>query len=761
LFIVAAAAAWLLLVLGTPAALAAGRIDRDGDKIYDDLERTLATKSASDAVDVIVVLDGLASAERVLRLERDVGGFSTKQRFTIVDAFAARMTKGKVAALSRRADVVQIEEDVPIRALNDTAQASFGVTTARVDAGVDGDGDGSPSTYSRDDLVAAVLDTGIDAAHRDLDGGKVLAFVNCANRSTCVPAAPSDANGHGTHVAATIAGDGEARADRLHRGVAPGAALVGARVLDANGEGSTSNAISALQWLRDNRAAYGIDVVNLSVGSIGCSNGSDSSSAAVNATQAAGLVVVVSAGNEGPQACSIGSPAAAANAITVGAMADLGELGFSLASFSSRGPTADGRVKPDLVGPGVNITSARAGSGTGYVTYDGTSMAAPFVAGVALLMRDANPSLTANDVKARLLSTALDWGASGTDPEYGAGRLDAYDAIRAAGAPISAPPAVPVHHVRQATILGTGGSVDFPVSVAEGGFPLAATLVAPGWSSSTQTPDFDLLLLDTAGTVVARRETAAIADWPARRRQEQLAVPAPPIGSYTLRVVSAAGGGSFVLDVSGALAAAPPAPVPPPPPVSRFAPAVSGIAEEGRALVAASGGWTGTNPISFAYRWRRCDAGGNACADVPGAVQTTYVLTAGDVGRTLRVVVTATDVGGSTSAVSAATAVVARAPDRTAPSARALASSGKRGTRIRLLYRASDDRGRTRERVQVYRGTKLLKRIDTRLQARQAGRTYGVAWRAPSRPERLRFCVRAWDAAGNASVRSCAALRIT
>ena len=106
-----------------------------------------------------------------------------------------------------------------MRTFNDSAQASFGVTKARVDAGVDGDGDGNAATYSKNDLVAAVIDTGIDAAHQDLDEGKVLAFANCIGG--CVLAAPFDDNGHGTHVAATIAGEGDARADRLYKGAAP------------------------------------------------------------------------------------------------------------------------------------------------------------------------------------------------------------------------------------------------------------------------------------------------------------------------------------------------------------------------------------------------------------------------------------------------------------------------------------------------------------------------------------------------------------
>ncbi len=760
----AAVAASSLLVVAAPATPAPPpAADRDGDKIFDDLERSLAPKGPADAVDVIVVLRAPATAERVGALEREVDGFATKRRFTIVDAFAARMTKGTVAALARRGDVLHVEADARIHSLNDTAQASFGVTKARIDAGVDGDADGKPS-YSKDDLVAAVVDTGIDTAHRDLDGAKVLAFVSCLSGSTCTNAPPVDPNGHGTHVAATIAGDGEGRADRLYRGVAPGAALVGVRVLDEKGEGHMSNALVALQWLVNNRTTYGIDVVNLSLGGDGCSSGGDAVSAAVNKAHAEGLLVVVSAGNEGPAACTIASPAAAANAVTVGAMADVAKNGFRLAAFSSRGPTADGRAKPDVVAPGVRIMSAWAGTTAGYVAYDGTSMAAPFVAGVALLMLDANRALSPSEVKARLVATAVDWNAAGSDFESGAGRLDAYAAIRAAGAAIAAPPDVPTHAAAQGSLPGRGATLAYPISVVRAGFPLAATLVSPGWTSSGQTPDLDLVLLNASGIVVATGATPARSDWPALRRHEEVALPVAAPGSYTLRVVSAAGAGPFVLDVSGGLAPGavlgPAAATSPLPPSVSVPPATAGFAQEGQTLSATTGAWWGTDPISYSYQWRRCDALGNACGDVTGATASTYALAAPDVGATLRVAVTATDLGGSASAVSAATGVVARAPDRTRPVARALASAGKRGTSVRLLYRASDDRGRTRERVQVYRGTRLLKTISTRLQARQPGRTYGVAWRAPRKSERLRFCVRAWDAEGNAGTRTCAAVRI-
>jgi serine protease AprX len=737
-----AAAAAVTLALAASPGVAAVNADRDGDKVFDDLEQRLAGIDAGASVAVIVQLRVDATAGRVADLADRVGGFETERRFTLVDAFTAEMTKADVLALSRKSEVRSVELDAPMRALNDSGQDSFGVTKARNDAGVDGDGDGSGATYSKDDLVIAVLDTGIDAGHQDLDEGKVLAFADCTEPLPCNPAAPFDGEGHGTHVAATAAGEGDALPDRRYRGVAPAAALVGVRVLDSQGFGSSSEFIAGLQWVVANRSTYGIEVVNASLGSEGCSNGSDAASAAVDNAVAAGLVVVVAAGNEGSASCTIGSPGAARDAITAGAMADLSENGFTLASFSSRGPTADGRVKPDLVAPGVNIASSAANTSNQYAVGSGTSMAAPFVAGVAALMLDAGPALTPAGVKTRLTTTAVDWGTSGADAEYGHGRLDAYASIRAAGANIAAPPAVPTHALRLGSLLGTGALADLQFSVSNLSYPIASTVLLPSWSPGFG-PTVTLTLFDPSGTAVGFGGQAG--------RHAELKHFPSRTGTYTLRVASTSGGGNFMLDASGGFAAGPSA---------TAAPTIAGTAEPGAALIATDGTWSGTGSISFGYEWRRCNGSGDACTPIAGATSRTYTVGAADVGATLRVIVTATDAVGVGTAISTPTAVVTQAADRQGPVVRAVASTGRRGRSVRLLYRIAEQSRKTRERIRVYRGRRVIRTIATPLSTREAGRTYYVFWRAPRRPQLLRFCVQAWDANGNASARSCAPLRI-
>jgi serine protease AprX len=562
-------------VVGTAGALNA---DLDGDRLFDDLEARLARLGSAERLSVIVRF-GLPVADLGLaQLKAQVGGFATTHRFTYLNGFAAELTASQIRLLMLFPGVLAVEENLPVHALNDTAQSSFGVSQARTDAGVDGDGDNNAATYSKSDLVAAVIDTGIDAAHQDLDEGKVIGFANCIGG--CRLAAPVDDHGHGTHVAATIAGEGDARSDLLYRGVAPGAALVGVKVLDAGGNGTSADVAAGIEWVIANKDVYGIEAINLSLGSSGCSNGTDAESTAVNRAAAAGIVVVVAAGNAGPGTCTIGSPGAAADGLTVGAMADMGVNGFKQASFSSRGKTADGRIKPDVSAPGVNITSADAGTPTAYTVLSGTSMATPFTVGTALLMRDANPALTPQEVKDRIRATAVDWGrggdnrtlgSRGADIDYGAGRLDGYAAVQAAkGSVIGTGPLTPEHLLREGTLAGTGAVVDYPLSVTNTQFPIAATLIHAGVTGGTaSSPDFDLYLYNPAGVQIATAQTT--------RRQDEIGFKPTVTGTYTLRVRSYAGSGDFFVDISAGMTTPLPPLPPPPPPADQTAPSVTAV----------------------------------------------------------------------------------------------------------------------------------------------------------------------------------------
>ncbi len=218
---VAGSSAGPLRTAGSADAAPPVKADQNGNKVLDALESRLAGMSASDQLAVIVTLKAPATDARVSALEHSVGTLGSAEQFSIIDGLAATVTKAQVEDLSRLDVVEHVEENSQMRALNDSAQSSFGVTQARADAPTaDGNADGLAS-YSKDDLVAAVIDTGIDASHLDLDQDKVLAFANCLV-NPCTTPTPFDDHGHGTHVAATIAGDGDARGDLKYKGVAPG-----------------------------------------------------------------------------------------------------------------------------------------------------------------------------------------------------------------------------------------------------------------------------------------------------------------------------------------------------------------------------------------------------------------------------------------------------------------------------------------------------------------------------------------------------------
>lgn len=515
------------------------QVDQNGNKIFDNLEERMVGAEETTKIPVIVMLNTSFKTKKQ-EIEQKLGLFTKKFEYkTAIQGFAADLTKGQVLALQKMPFVKQIEYDMPVQVTMDTASNWFGVTKARNDFGLDGDMDGNVTSYSKNDVVIAVIDTGIDPTHVDLDGGKVIGWKDFVNGD----ATPYDDHGHGTHVSSISAGSGDGNSN--YKGVAYGAALVGIKVLDRRGSGSMSTVTAGIDWAVENKDVYGIRVINMSLGTDSSSDGTDSTSVAVNNAMANGIAVAVAAGNSGPARYTIGSPGAAADGITVAAMADVGELGFNLAQFSSRGPTADGRIKPDIAAPGYNITAAEANTTNGYVTYSGTSMATPYTAGVIALMIDAKPSISTSNIKSTIMNSAQEWGPSGQDIDYGAGRLQAYDAIKAAGNFSGTGPVVPAHHFAGEYLAGTGDYDNWTLNVTSTDDPLAVTLVISNWVSGFPfggTPDFDLYVYDPQGTLVGSSEGV--------ERQELVTFTPSSTGDYTIQVYSYSGSGDYFFDTS-------------------------------------------------------------------------------------------------------------------------------------------------------------------------------------------------------------------
>ena len=255
----------------------------------------------------------------------------------------------------------------------------------------------------------------------------------------------TDEFGHGTHIAGIIAGDGDASSGDgsffTLKGVAPGVSLINLRVLDANGQGTDSAVIAAIDRAIQLKSRYNIRVINLSLGRpVFESYTRDPLCQAVERAWKAGIVVVVAAGNQGRNNAAgtngygtIQSPANDPYVITVGAMKTFdteSRADDRIATYSSKGPTLfDHVVKPDLVAAGNWIASTihapssttlgkqspgnvvplseytrgNSGESDRYMWLSGTSMAAPMVSAAAALLLERTPTLNPDQVKARLM----------------------------------------------------------------------------------------------------------------------------------------------------------------------------------------------------------------------------------------------------------------------------------------------------------------------------------------------------------------------
>jgi len=412
-------------------------------------------KANPDSLITVIVQKARAS-DRAEQLTRTLGGVITKD-LHIINAFAAEMRAGAALELAASQAVRWVSLDAPVAPSGEPIDITK-LTSAYVKAvGADQVWNEGPAYLQGQGVSVAVVDSGNcqnsstnEKTCNDLLGPNNLTRVVAAvsKKSGHNGTSPLDLYGHGSLVEGVVGGTGIGSGGK-YMGIAPNVNLVSVKIADNLGQALSSDVVSGLQWVLDNKSTYNIRVVNLSL------NSSTPESYHTNPIAAAceilwfnGIVVVVSAGNNGT--ASLYPPANDPFVITVGATNDKGTSGLAddvLASFSAYGMDETGAIKPDLVAPGTNLISivprtknkiwkdhqsnyiGESAQYEYYMRVSGTSFAAPVVSGtVALLLQD-EPNLNPDQVKYRLMATGnKNW--PGYNPATaGAGYLDAYAAV--------------------------------------------------------------------------------------------------------------------------------------------------------------------------------------------------------------------------------------------------------------------------------------------------------------------------------------------
>lgn len=339
-----------------------------------------------------------------------------KYKLPMIGAYVIEIDKSKLQIIRELDGLIDIELDAHI-----TAQMN------RVGDIIESRWAHKNGYYGRG-VGVAIVDTGI-CLHKDFTegGNRVIAFKDFIGGKR----EPYDDNGHGTHVAGIIGGNGYSSKGK-YIGVAPACNFIAIKVLDHRGDGNISDVLAGLQWIIDNRKKYNIRVVNISVGTSAKDTLDENSLLVhgVNAVWDSGIIVIVAAGNNGPSPMSISTPGISRKVITVGSSDDnvsVEVFGSKSKDYSGRGPTPYCIKKPDIVAPGSNIISCNTNR---YVTKgrtnkpryhaadfpmlytikSGTSMATPVVSGAIALLLSAYPELNNREVKLKLRNSAVDLG---------------------------------------------------------------------------------------------------------------------------------------------------------------------------------------------------------------------------------------------------------------------------------------------------------------------------------------------------------------
>ncbi len=457
----------------------------------------------------IQVIDALKAqaAQNSGRLQADLwtaedGGLARDIRpFWISPVIALQARPALIAQLSLRRDVVSIRPDrqfwLPPPPSDDVRLdrlpgalpwnlEMIQVELAEQALGLNGSG-----------VVVANLDSGVDWQHPALlskyrgyrPGGLSIHFGNWYVATNENYLYPGDGNGHGTHTMGTMVAD-DGQGNRL--GVAPGAQWIAVKLFTNAGFTFESWIHDAFQWVMapEGDPALAPDVLNNSWES--GSDGNEVFLADVSALRAGGILPIFAAGNMGPASGSVNSPADYAGSVAVGAVDELG----TIASFSARGPSYLGKIKPEVVAPGVDVPSTFAGGG--YALLDGTSMSAPHIAGVAALLLQADPALTPSQIENILKTTADPLGTNPPNNSYGWGLVNAYTAglqvtasglidgrvTNAAGGPLPFP-GIAAQPLAGGTVLNLTGDAagHYSIALSPGKYDVTAT--AFGYYSST------------------------------------------------------------------------------------------------------------------------------------------------------------------------------------------------------------------------------------------------------------------------------------
>ena len=469
---------FLMLLMGLGSIFAQSRVIVVMVDKYDDAQLSRKTQNMTKAQrrnfviqermafcqesqqDVMNFLDGLKD---------EVSGI---EQYWAFNGFRCDASENVIAQLEKRADVAYVYRDEVRKMVPEMVEAKAAETrdiawhVEKVNAPAVWNYNGSTG-YNGDGIIVAVVDSGVDYNHVDIAGSMWDGGANYPHHGYDIchdDYDPMDDYCHGTHVAGIVAGQGNAG---TQTGIAPGAKIMAVKVLDETGYGSDSDLISGVHFAM----YHGADIINLSLGD------PEMGPSAVyrdlfNTVKDAGMVASVAAGNSGTQQYAYPVPfnvqcpgncpppwlhpdqvnlisGGTSGVISVGAT----DSNDSHCDFSCVGPVTwaaganvgdyndypyengdaaqPGLIRPDISAPGANVTSLNYQTVTGYVAYDGTSMATPCVSGVLALLLDADPELLPAELDSIIELTAANAGNTVKNNITGSGRIDALAAVNA------------------------------------------------------------------------------------------------------------------------------------------------------------------------------------------------------------------------------------------------------------------------------------------------------------------------------------------